>query len=651
MSWYRFTGSVANGATAVTGVTTAFLSQVKAEDAISFDGGGKWYEVASVTDNTHLVLATAFAETTVSGGAVVVNRGGRRWSLTSDVAATLADILAKYPLPILADALKLWRVNSDGTAFELVDALSIGFEAGSASAPSLFAATDTNTGIWFPAADTIKIGTGGAQSITIAPDRSVLVGDATSPNAAFNVATSPTFGGSDWIAWFRHEGSAANNESLIRHEHFSNTQTPLPIIAGIANRGTIASRSAVQSGDYLLVLDGRGYDGSAIDWSEYAAGISDTAAQIAFRAAEHWSGSAHGAKITFSTVAIGATTATLRWTLNDTGGWSANGVTGGDKGAGTINATNLYVNNVAALTVNNLATAAAGRLGYYSDTHTVAGSANFTISGSTFTIGQAGTALGALALAGNTSGNTTLQPAAAASGTLTLPAATDTLVGRATTDTLTNKTLNSPLGSASAPAFAFGGDTNTGMYSPGADTIAWAVGGVQHLSLSASALTLPGAAGASTVIAATSPSATAFHRGDIQFFRNNAGGAIANGWWVGTFNFFGHDGTSNLGAANFACVADGAVSTGVVPLGILFQTGTNSSPTTRLRISSAGNVVIGAAALATNATDGFVYLPSSVGAPTGAPTSYAGTVPVEIDTTNLRLYANIGGTWRYATLT
>ena len=46
--------------------------------------------------------------------------------------------------------------------------------------------------------------------------------------------------------------------------------------------------------------------------------------------------------------------------------------------------------------------------------------------------------------AGSSSGTTTVVPAAAASGTLTLPAATDTLVGRATTDTLTNKTLTSP---------------------------------------------------------------------------------------------------------------------------------------------------------------------------------------------------------------
>ena len=44
--------------------------------------------------------------------------------------------------------------------------------------------------------------------------------------------------------------------------------------------------------------------------------------------------------------------------------------------------------------------------------------------------------------AGSTSGTTGLQASATASGTLTLPAATDTLVGKATTDTLTNKTIS-----------------------------------------------------------------------------------------------------------------------------------------------------------------------------------------------------------------
>ena len=47
-----------------------------------------------------------------------------------------------------------------------------------------------------------------------------------------------------------------------------------------------------------------------------------------------------------------------------------------------------------------------------------------------------------LALSGSSSGKTTINVAATASGTLTLPSATDTLVGKATTDTLTNKTIS-----------------------------------------------------------------------------------------------------------------------------------------------------------------------------------------------------------------
>jgi hypothetical protein len=45
---------------------------------------------------------------------------------------------------------------------------------------------------------------------------------------------------------------------------------------------------------------------------------------------------------------------------------------------------------------------------------------------------------------GSSSGTTLLQASATASGTLTLPAATDTLVGRTTSDILSNKSLKSP---------------------------------------------------------------------------------------------------------------------------------------------------------------------------------------------------------------
>ena len=75
------------------------------------------------------------------------------------------------------------------------------------------------------------------------------------------------------------------------------------------------------------------------------------------------------------------------------------------------------------------------------------------------------------------------------------------------------------------------------------------------------------------------------------------------------------------------------------------------SGTERGRIDGDGNFVWGTAALATNATNGFLYVPTSAGAPTGAPTAYTGRAPLHIDATNGRIYAYYGGAWHYATLT
>lgn len=70
-----------------------------------------------------------------------------------------------------------------------------------------------------------------------------------------------------------------------------------------------------------------------------------------------------------------------------------------------------------------------------------------------------------------------------------------------------------------------------------------------------------------------------------------------------------------------------------------------------------GNIVVGGdAALATTATDRFLYLNSMAGTPTGVPTAsplgangaMAGKTPITVDTTNGLLYYNIAGTWNPA---
>ena len=74
----------------------------------------------------------------------------------------------------------------------------------------------------------------------------------------------------------------------------------------------------------------------------------------------------------------------------------------------------------------------------------------------------------------------------------------------------------------------------------------------------------------------------------------------------------------------------------------------SGSAVIRCTISPQGSFVTGNAALATNATDGFLYVAGCAGTPTGTPTAYTGRVPIVIDTTNNKLYFYSGGAWRDA---
>ena len=61
---------------------------------------------------------------------------------------------------------------------------------------------------------------------------------------------------------------------------------------------------------------------------------------------------------------------------------------------------------------------------------------------------------------------------------------------------------------------------------------------------------------------------------------------------------------------------------------------------------AAGNHAAGAGAVETTATDGFLYLPTCAGTPTGVPTAKTGFAPCLIDTTAKKLWVYVGGAWK-----
>lgn len=96
---------------------------------------------------------------------------------------------------------------------------------------------------------------------------------------------------------------------------------------------------------------------------------------------------------------------------------------------------------------------------------------------------------------------------------------------------------------------------------------------------------------------------------------------------------------------------------GVVAIANNYTTGGNNviiaaaaSGTNAYIAATANNLKIGRAvgsALSTTATDGFPMLPASAGVPTGVPTGASATdVPIEVDTTNNRLYYYSSSSWR-----
>ena len=192
--------------------------------------------------------------------------------------------------------------------------------AGTASGPSFTTVGDLDTGIWFPAANTLAFSTGGTERVRVLSNGNVGIGD-TTPAALFTVASGDLFrvnSSGNVIA----AADATNSASAVFYGQDNGSITS-QIFLGSFNansadgaevrlrhsRGTVASPTVVNSGDETASLRGQGYTGAA-----YAAN-----AQISFAVdATPGTGDMPG-RIVFLTTPDGSATLSERMRIDSSG--------------------------------------------------------------------------------------------------------------------------------------------------------------------------------------------------------------------------------------------------------------------------------------------------------------------------------------------
>jgi hypothetical protein len=170
--------------------------------------------------------------------------------------------------------------------------------AGSASAPIISKSDDLNTGIFFPAADTIAFSEGGTESMRIDANGNVAIGT-TTPDSKLtiskNSASPATIAGSPYV-----NVVGANSDSPRLHFDAYGTGA-LSLITFRKANGTLSSPSVLNSGDQI---------GNISAWGYGATGYSTTnRGYMSFFADEAWSDTAQGTRIVFATATAGAASA------------------------------------------------------------------------------------------------------------------------------------------------------------------------------------------------------------------------------------------------------------------------------------------------------------------------------------------------------
>jgi hypothetical protein len=149
-------------------------------------------------------------------------------------------------------------------------------------------------------------------------------------------------------------------------------------------------------------------------------------------------------------------------------------------------------------------------------------------------------------------------------------------------------------GSSASPSIYFASDTNTGIFSPAADTIAFTEGGVESMRIDSGSRLLVGLTSGSgaNLLQIQGESGSSAGIGGIALRRGLAPSLLGSGSTLGRIDFGANDG--GVGASIVA-QGDADQGTNDYPSRLEFYTTPNASatPAERMRIDSSGNVLVG----------------------------------------------------------
>jgi hypothetical protein len=175
---------------------------------------------------------------------------------------------------------------------------TIAASAGTSASPSIHFSSDTNTGIFSPAADTIAFSEGGAEAMRIDSSGNLLVGSSTATN---NLRELESFG-------VVYTGGNAGGMALTGYPGIGTGFRPL-LDFNRSRGSTVGSMTKVESGDNLGSIIFRGSDGTSFQDS----------AMISSEVDEATGSSDMPGRLTFWTAPDGSTSVTERMRIDSSG--------------------------------------------------------------------------------------------------------------------------------------------------------------------------------------------------------------------------------------------------------------------------------------------------------------------------------------------